>query len=167
MPLLIFFFLAVAELWVIIKVGNHIGALTTLVLIIMLSVVGLNIARAQGIGMLHDMQNKMRNGLDAKKTVPEGMMLMLAAVLLIIPGFITGIAGLLLLIPPVRRLAASYLPRVFHGRTVVRHVVFDARPNQPPQWTTHSEKEEHPGVIEVEAKVIEPDKKEPADKDTP
>ena len=166
MPLLILFILAVAELWVIIKVGSHIGALATLILIILCSVVGLNIARVQGIGMLRDMQERLHKGLDADKAVPEGMMLMLAAVLLIIPGFITGIAGLLLLVPFVRSLAAARLPRFFRGRTVVsRHVVFDVRPNRPPERPDARDEDEHPGMIEVQAKVIEPEKKEPSDKD--
>ena len=161
MPLLLFFFLAVAELWVLIAVGSHIGALATLTLIIACSVVGLNIARAQGMGMLRDMQERLRQGLDADAAAPEGMMLMLAAVLLIIPGFITSAVGLLLLVPFVRRLAAAYLPRFFRSRTTVRHVVFDVTPNR--RQSAKEEADAHPGVIEVQARVVEPDGKESSD----
>lgn len=152
---LVFFLLVVAEVWVIIKVGSHVGALTTVVLIILCSVVGLNIARIQGMGMLRDFQDRLRNGLDADKAAPEGLMLMLAAVLLIIPGFITGIVGMLLLIPFVRRLAAAYVPRLFRNRTVVRHVVFDVTPNRPKDWPGTHEENGRPDIIEVQGKVLE------------
>ncbi len=94
------------ELWVIIKVGSAIGALTAVLLVFVTAGLGLAFARDQGMATL----GRLRDGtLPADVAQLDGPLLVLAAVLLLIPGFITDSLGAVLLIPPARRRLARHI----------------------------------------------------------
>lgn len=96
--------LPIAEIAMFIVVGSHIGVLATIALIVASSVAGAALLRFQGLGAI----GRMRAALDAGEApageIADGMMIMLAGLLLITPGFITGALGILLFVPPLRRL---------------------------------------------------------------
>lgn len=157
-----FFLGAVAELWVMAAVAKRIGVLAVVALLVLFMLVGLQIARAQGIGMLRSLRGQGPGGNGALAT--EGGLIMLAALLLIVPGFLSTLAGLLLLIPAVRQLVARHWPKRA-GRVWQTHVFFG------PGGTPHARRagprepadDEPRGVIEVEAKIVEPDGKDRKD----
>ncbi len=92
-------------------VGRQIGVLATIGLVVLSTIVGSVLMRVQGLGVL----SRMRHDLDAGETpgreLAHGAMILLAGILLIIPGFLTDIAGLLLFLPPVRDAAWRFLRR--------------------------------------------------------
>ena len=94
----------ILEIYLFIKIGSHIGAFNTLSLIFITAFIGIIYARYEGL-------NTLRSGFTQliKKQVPvyellSGASIALAAILLIIPGFITDLLGFLLLIPFTRKI---------------------------------------------------------------
>ncbi len=128
MPLLalVFVFIVVplAELYVILKVGDTIGVLPTLALLVADSLLGAFLLRAQGRAVWRRFQEAMAAGRMPHREVIDGVAVIFGAAFLITPGFLTDIVGVLLLIPPTRSLAIRYFGRSamrsMAGRFVVR-----------------------------------------------
>ena len=101
---LIFIGLPAFEIFLMIKVGGQVGALNTLALIFLTAIIGIYFAKLQGIqtlksGMVNLYQNKM-----PVYEIMSGASIATAALLLIIPGFLTDFIGFLLLIPFTRKI---------------------------------------------------------------
>ncbi len=99
----------IIEIMLFIKIGENIGALNTISLIILTAVVGIYFARIQGLktlksGFINIYQNKV-----PVYEIFSGASIAIAALFLIIPGFFTDIAGFILLIPFTRRVIISML----------------------------------------------------------
>jgi UPF0716 protein FxsA len=90
-------------------VGRHIGALATVGLVLASTVAGSMLLRHQGLGVMAKVRAEMDAQRDPSRQLAHGAMIVLAAVLLIVPGFLTDIFALLLLLPPVRDFAWSRL----------------------------------------------------------
>lgn len=96
-------------------VGRQVGALATVGLVLASSIAGALLLRHQGFGVMTQIRAEMDAGRDPSGQLAHGAMIVLAAILLIIPGFITDIIGLLLFLPPIRDLAW----RALKGRVVL------------------------------------------------
>jgi len=105
--LLLFIALPLFELWLIIKVGSLLGAAATVALVVATAVVGLLVLRYQGVKTLLRGRESMAQGHLPAQEMLEAMMLSIAGVLLVLPGFATDTAGFLLLVSPLRRLVAA------------------------------------------------------------
>lgn len=92
------------ELYFMIEIGAKIGALTVILLILASGFLGLFLMRTQGLATLQKAQQLMSAGQPPEKEMLEGILIFIGGVLLLIPGFITDIFGLLLLFPPIRHL---------------------------------------------------------------
>ncbi|MBI5616315.1 MAG: FxsA family protein [Gammaproteobacteria bacterium] len=116
--------LPLAEIYCIIQVGRVLGALPTILLLVVISLAGTALLRWQGIATVRRVQLMLSQGRLPAVEVIEGLLLVLAAVLMITPGFLTDVAGLLLLLPPLRGLAAALILRqaLKHGRFAVHGV---------------------------------------------
>lgn len=108
---LILLLLPLVEIAGFVIVGSQIGVLWTIVLVLASSVAGASLLRYQGFGVIRRMQAEVQAGRDPGREIAHGAMILLAAVLLLIPGFVTDIFGLLLFIPAVRELAWRFLKR--------------------------------------------------------
>ncbi len=101
---LIFIVLPALEIFFMIKIGSEIGALSTLVLIFLTAILGVFFARVQGVQTLKSgLLNLYQNKLPIYELI-SGASIAFAAVLLIIPGFLTDLIGFILLIPFTRRI---------------------------------------------------------------
>ena len=108
-PLLAVLFLVVpiVEIYLLIQVGQVIGAGWTIFLVVLTAVIGVALLRVQGLSTLRRAQDKLgRNELPAREIL-EGMGLLVAGALLLTPGFFTDAIGFLLLFPPTRLLLVS------------------------------------------------------------
>ena len=102
--LLLIIFIPIVEIYLFIKIGSQIGALTTISLIFLTAFVGVLYARYEGFNTLRSgMSQIIRNELPIYEIV-SGAALAFAALLLILPGFATDILGLLIIFPPTRKL---------------------------------------------------------------
>ena len=103
-PFIIFFLiLPIIEIWALIKLGSYFGFFGTLTLIIGTAVIGIYIAKQQGLGIIFSLQSKLAKGKQALPEIVEGIALLLGALFFIIPGAITDLFGIVLIIPSLRR----------------------------------------------------------------
>ncbi|MGE3296835.1 MAG: FxsA family protein [Porticoccaceae bacterium] len=104
MPLLpwLFVLFPLLELWVLIRVGAAIGAGFAIGLVVLAALLGIAILNRQGFQTLTRVRARMARGEEPTAAVLEGMVLAVAGLLLLIPGFLTDVLALLALIPPVR-----------------------------------------------------------------
>jgi UPF0716 protein FxsA len=100
-----------AEIAGFVVVGKAIGVWATLSLVILSAVVGAALLRIQGTGILRRIARESQNGGVPGRELVHGAMVVVAAFLLLLPGFISDILGLLLFIPAVRDLAWTFLSR--------------------------------------------------------
>jgi len=102
--LLLFIGLPVLEIFLFIKVGSKVGALNTIILIFLTAIIGLYYAKIQGIKTLKSgIKNLYQNKMPAYEII-SGASIAIAALLLIVPGFLTDFLGFLLLIPFTRKI---------------------------------------------------------------
>ncbi len=102
---LFFLLLPFIEIAGFVLVGKAIGVLPTLGLVLASAVIGVLLLRAQGLGALARARAEIEADGDPGRQIAHGAMIVVAAILLIIPGFFTDLIGLLLFLPPVRDLA--------------------------------------------------------------
>ena len=117
-PLLVVAFIAVplAELYVLIQVGEAIGVLDTIALLFLISIVGAWLAKREGLGVLRRMQAALNAGRVPGAELVDGFLILLAAALMLTPGFLTDVVAILLLLPPVRAAVRRQLRRSFARR---------------------------------------------------
>jgi len=103
-PLIATFFLAVPiiEIYLLIQVGQVIGAGWTIMLVVLTAVIGVWLLRIQGMSTLTRAQRKLQENELPAREILEGMGLLVAGALLLTPGFFTDAVGFFLLFPPTR-----------------------------------------------------------------
>ncbi len=108
-PLLAVFFLVVPiiEIYLLIQVGQVIGAGWTIFLVVATAVIGVALLRIQGLSTLRRAQEKLNHNELPARELLEGLGLLVAGALLLTPGFFTDALGFLLLFPPTRMLLVS------------------------------------------------------------
>ena len=109
MPLLILAILIgipVMEIAVFVEVGSEIGALNTIILTVLTAIAGMAMLRSQGLSVLMQAQNSLDEGRAPVHEIFSGIMLALAGLFLLIPGFVTDFSGFLLFMPPLRNFLA-------------------------------------------------------------
>tara|TARA_Y100000992_G_scaffold302201_1_gene275443 strand:+ start:1761 stop:2186 length:426 start_codon:yes stop_codon:yes gene_type:complete len=101
--LLLIIFIPIVEIYLFIKIGSQIGALSTIALILLTAFIGVLYARYEGFNTLKaGMSQLVRNEIPIYEIV-SGAALAFAAALLILPGFATDLLGLLIIFPPTRK----------------------------------------------------------------
>src|SRR5215211_3857333 len=119
MPLLalvaLFILVPIAELYVILKVGDAIGAIWTVLILAADSVLGALLLRSQGRAVWRRFNEALAAGRMPHQEVQDGVLVIFGGAFLITPGFITDILGILLLLPftraPIRRLGMRAITR--------------------------------------------------------
>jgi UPF0716 protein FxsA len=114
---ILFIVVPLIELYLIIEVGTHIGALWTVLIVIMTAVIGVQLLRLQGFNTLRRAQLNMEQGTLPAMEMLEGIVLAVGGALLITPGFITDTLGFLCLIPFTRRAMIRHFISAANVRT--------------------------------------------------
>jgi len=99
---LVFTSVSLLEIFVLVKVGGFLGAWPTVMLVIITALVGSALVRSQGLQLLQQLQQRLAQGEMPGQQLIEGVMLLVTGVLLVTPGFVTDLCGLLLLQPKIR-----------------------------------------------------------------
>lgn len=100
-----------AEVWSISKVGHEIGTLATLVLLAAGFIFGLKLMRSQGINAMIKSSQSLQAGESPMEPIAGGIVKAFAGILLILPGFISDLVALILLLPFVRNAFARHLAK--------------------------------------------------------
>lgn len=112
-PYLIILFTVVPaiELLILIEVGSHIGALNTVLLIILTGVVGASLARMQGFIVLNKIKSSLERGQLPSTELLDGLMILTGGIVLLTPGFVSDAMGILLLIPFTRAIIKLFVQK--------------------------------------------------------
>ncbi|CAK1729225.1 putative FxsA cytoplasmic membrane protein [Vibrio crassostreae] len=107
--LLLFIFVPIIEIGLFIQVGGFLGLWPTIALVLITAFVGASLVRSQGIQTLMSVQGRLQQGEMPAQQILEGVMLAVAGVLLLTPGFMTDALGMLVLLPAPRAMIAKKL----------------------------------------------------------
>lgn len=147
---LAFIAVPIVEIWLIIEVGGSIGALNTVGIIVITAMVGAALAKHQGLAALQRIQRAMQNGEQVGRSLVEGALILVAGVMMLLPGFVTDAVGICLLLAPIRAVAARII--VARARTRMERggfVVVDLDGMNRPMDRGVDEDGPPPGVIDV------------------
>lgn len=110
---LAFTLIPVAEIYLIIKLGGFLGAFNTVAIIILTGFAGAALARMQGLETMLRVRHSLQQGLVPAEEMVDALLIFIAGIVLLTPGFITDAAGLLLLFTPSRFYIKRFLRRKF------------------------------------------------------
>jgi UPF0716 protein FxsA len=120
--ILAFTLIPVAEIYLLIKLGGAIGALNTVLAVIVTAVAGAYLARLEGTRTLMQIRRNLDQGLMPAEDMFDALLIFAAGIVLLTPGFITDAAGLLILIPATRRYLKRWLKKKFSDKIAERHI---------------------------------------------
>ncbi|MBF0521883.1 MAG: FxsA family protein [Candidatus Omnitrophica bacterium] len=111
--LFIFFLiiLPILEIIILVKVSAMIGALNVIFILILTAILGSFLARLQGFFVFQKIQQTLNEGAMPSAELLDGVLIWLGGILLVVPGFITDVFGLILLLPPTRFIVNFFLKR--------------------------------------------------------
>lgn len=116
---LLFLVVPLVELYLIIQVGQAIGALPTIGLLLLDSLIGTWLLRSQGRAVWRRFRSTLGAGQAPAREVLDGVLVIVGGTLLLAPGFVTDLVGILLLLPPTRAVVRRGLLRNARGRLVM------------------------------------------------
>jgi UPF0716 protein FxsA len=110
---LLFTIIPVIELTLLIKVGSYIGAINTILVVILTAAIGAYMVKMEGIGIMYRIQKNMQEGIFPGDELISGMMILVAGALLLTPGFFTDVIGFVMLVPVsrefIKKIAKRYI----------------------------------------------------------
>ncbi len=106
----------VIEIYLLIKIGSQIGAITTILLIFSTAIIGVYYAKYEGLNTLKSGFSQLRKNETPAYEVISGAAIAFAALLLIIPGFATDLIGFLLVFPLSRKFIFNKISKKFYKR---------------------------------------------------
>jgi UPF0716 protein FxsA len=145
---LLFTALPLLEIFVLFKLGRAYGAAVPLLAILASALCGVVVARTAGLRVLGEWRRALAQGTPPDSGVIDGLLVLLGCALLVLPGLISDVIGLVLLIPPMRRLAARMVTQRM-VQAIQRGTVHVTRSAQP-----------RTSVIDVEGEVVDDEPKQ-------
>ncbi|MGH3516759.1 MAG: FxsA family protein [Haloechinothrix sp.] len=152
--LLLYLIAEVAAIWAVV---SAVGVLWTIVLLLAGAFVGSWLARREGGKAMRAVMKAAQSGKSGHQEVTDGMLVALGGVLILIPGFVTDVVGLLMLLPPTRALfRRAWLRRLERraplagARRTQRVVVVDGEVVTPRPHQTRPDREDQPRIIEAD-----------------
>ena len=125
---LAFTLIPVFEIYLFIKLGGAIGALKTVLLVIITAFAGAYLARMQGMQTMYRVQTSLQQGIIPGEDLIDALLIFVAGIFLLTPGFLTDAFGLLLLYPTTRDLLKRFLKQKFDRWIQDRNIHFNRFP---------------------------------------
>ena len=109
------------EISLLVSIGSQIGVLPLILLLIGISALGLWFVKLRGIYAIYSVRSELSQGKIPTQAVIGSLLFILAGIFLIIPGFLSDIIAILLMLPVTRHIAERYLMRFFKSRVRFSH----------------------------------------------
>jgi UPF0716 protein FxsA len=124
--LLVFLFVVtpLVELAILIYLGNLIGVLETILIVIVTGLLGAIMARRQGLAILSRIRGNIEQGIVPSGELFQAFLILVGGLLLLTPGLITDLIGFSLLIPRTRNLVIDWLRRLIQHRIENRQIYY-------------------------------------------
>lgn len=147
-----FIVVPILEIYVLIQVGQVIGAWWTILLLIASGFLGSYLVKREGSRAWWALQDALRAGRVPAKELADGALILIGGTLLLTPGFLSDVVGMAVILPLTRPLARRLLTRVITRRLVV------VGPGAPYRPWTGSRTRQSPGTDEsvVRGEVVDP-----------
>lgn len=129
--LLFFVVLPITELYVFVQSSHAIGFFSALGLLVAVTIVGTWLVKHQGLRVWRRFNEQIAKGTPPSKEIADAVLLLVAGFLLVFPGFVTDVLGILLLLPPVRALVRGGFVRRMGKRRVIRATYGGPMPGGP------------------------------------
>ncbi len=139
----------VLEIALFIKVGGLLGILPTLLLIFGAGAVGVWLVRMQGIMVMNDLRNRLATMTDPSQPMAHGALIALAGFLFMVPGFLSDLAALALVVPAVRRWVIGQIAR---RATMAQAAAFGQDP-----FASYGADRRRTTIIDAEFYEVDPD----------
>ena len=117
---LLFLVVPLLELYVIIQVGQTIGAVNVILLLLAMSILGGWLMKREGMGVLRRFQAQVQRGEIPATEIVNGFLILFGGALMLTPGFLSDVVGMALLLPPVRAVVRAVLAKRFRTIAVTR-----------------------------------------------
>ena len=117
---LAFTLIPLVEIYLLIKLGQNFGAITSILLVIFTGILGAYLAKMEGLRTLFRLQETLREGGMPGEELLDALLIALAGLVLITPGFISDAVGFLLLVPFTRMLVKNWLKERSRAKTTIR-----------------------------------------------
>lgn len=117
--LLLFTIVPLVELALLFYISRYLGFFETFALVIITGILGAVLARREGMRCWHNIQKRMAAGQAPGAELIEGPLILLAGAFLVTPGVLTDVGGLLLLLPPIRKIIASQIATRFRSQFTI------------------------------------------------
>jgi len=111
--ILLFTVVPLAELFILIKIGSHIGGFNTILLVFLSAMLGALLAHRQGLRTLRQIQLSLSQGQIPAEELIDGVLILVGGILLVTPGVLTDLFALVLLFPATRTYSKRWLRRRF------------------------------------------------------
>jgi UPF0716 protein FxsA len=110
------------EIYLLIKIGSYIGAFNTLIVVILTGFLGALLARYQGLQAMLRVRESLAHGEMPAEHLLDALLILLAGIVLMTPGFLTDLAGFLILIPTTRFHFKRWLRKKFDDWITQKHL---------------------------------------------
>ena len=117
---LAFTLIPLVEIYLLIKLGQNFGAITSILLVIFTGILGAYLAKMEGLRTLFRLQETLREGGMPGEELLDALLIALAGLVLITPGFITDTVGFMLLIPFTRMLVKNRVKERLRAKSTIR-----------------------------------------------
>jgi len=118
--LLLFTVTPAVELYLLIRLGELLGAAETVLLIVITGIVGATLAKREGFSVLAQINQEAQAGFPTGDRLVEGLMVLVGGLLLLTPGVLTDLFGFSLILPPTRRFGAPLIKQALLSRVKVQ-----------------------------------------------
>lgn len=113
---LIFTIIPIAELYLLIKVGGEIGALNTIIIILLTALLGAYLAKREGFNVIKDIQLAINQRRMPARELLNGLLVLIGGFALLTPGFLSDIVGITMLLPFTRKLYSLVIIHLINNR---------------------------------------------------
>ena len=149
--LTLFIITPVIELLLLLRIASHIGLLQAIVLIVLTGAIGAYLARRQGVRVIREIRTELTHGRLPGAEVLEGILILVAAAVLITPGLVTDIIGFLLLLPICRKSISLWLTHRIREKIQSKILTFHIKSKDG-----KSNDDNHgDNIIDIEADIID------------
>jgi len=115
---LAFTIIPIIEIYILIKIGSIFGAISSIFLVILTGIMGAYLARMQGLKTFLSIQESLSSGSLPSEQLLDAVLILVAGILLLTPGFLTDSIGFLLLIQTTRNFIKFWLHRKFGTQNI-------------------------------------------------